>query len=83
MAAAMDKLGTAQNRIVPIFITIDPERDKPEVLKKYLAAFGPRFMGSPARRTKLHRWKRNIGSSPRKQPLQGGTYSMDHSSVII
>src|ERR1700742_4940604 len=45
MAAAMDKLGPSQDRIIPIFITVDPERDKPAVLKKYLAAFGPRFVG--------------------------------------
>src|SRR6185503_19992025 len=36
-AAALDKLGPDQNRIVPVFITIDPARDKPDALKKYLS----------------------------------------------
>ena len=45
MAEALDKMGADQDRIVPIFITIDPERDTPAVLKKYLAAFGPHFVG--------------------------------------
>src|SRR5689334_24836254 len=45
IAATLDKLGPDQDRIVPVFITIDPARDKPDVLKKYLAAFGPRFVG--------------------------------------
>jgi protein SCO1 len=39
--AAPDKA----RKIVPIFITVDPERDTPAVLKQWLAAFDPRFVG--------------------------------------
>jgi cytochrome oxidase Cu insertion factor (SCO1/SenC/PrrC family) len=82
MAAAMDKLGTAQDRIVPIFITIDPERDNPAVLKKYLAAFGPRFVGLTGAPDKIAQVEKEYRVFAKKQKLQGGTYSMDHSSVI-
>jgi len=82
MAAAMDKLGPAQARIVPIFITVDPERDKPAVLKKYLAAFGPRFVGLTGSPEEIAQVEKEYRVFAKKQPLGGGNYGMDHSSVI-
>jgi len=82
MAAAMDKLGAAQERIVPIFITIDPARDTPPVLKRYLAAFGPRFVGLTGTPDKIARVEKEYRVFAKKEPLANGNYSMDHSSVI-
>jgi cytochrome oxidase Cu insertion factor (SCO1/SenC/PrrC family) len=82
MADALEKLGPSSNAVVPIFITIDPERDSPARLKAYLASFGPRFVGL----TGDLRTIRNVAALYRvylkKEPLQGGNYAMDHSSVI-
>ena len=80
--AAMDKLGPAQQQIVPIFITIDPERDQAAVLKSYLAAFGPRFVGLTGTPEQIAPIEQNFRVYAKKQPVQGGGYSMDHSSVI-
>jgi len=45
MAQALEKLGPGRaRRVVPIFITIDPERDTPKVLADYMKAFGPSFV---------------------------------------
>ncbi len=81
-SAALAKLGAKAPRIVPVFITIDPARDKPAVLKTYLASFGKDFVG-------LTGDKKNVESVARryhvyfvKRPLPGGTYAMDHSSVL-
>ena len=82
MAAALDKMGKDQDRIVPVFITIDPERDKPEVLKKYLAAFGPRFVGLTGTSEQIAAVEKEFRVYAKKQPMAGGTYGMDHSSVI-
>jgi len=82
MSAALDKLGPEQERIVPIFITIDPARDKPEVLKKYLAAFGPRFVGLTGSDQQIAAVEKEYRVYAKKQPVSGGTYGMDHSSVI-
>jgi protein SCO1/2 len=82
MADALPKLGARASHIVPIFVTIDPERDTPAVLKKYLAAFGPSFVGltgSLADVTKVaHEYRVYFA----KHPLEGGNYALDHSSVI-
>ena len=45
MAAAMKALGPDADRVQVIFITLDPERDKPELLKSYVPSFDPRFIG--------------------------------------
>src|ERR1700735_1280717 len=41
VADAMDKLGPAASQVRPVFITIDPARDTPSVVKQFAAAFGP------------------------------------------
>src|SRR5262245_44144028 len=45
VAEALDKLGDKANEVVPIFISVDPERDTPEVLAAYVKSFGPKFVG--------------------------------------
>jgi len=81
MGDALERLGPGAERVVPIFITIDPERDTTHVLKSYLKAFGPRFIGltadAKAVAAAAHAWRVYY----RKRPLGGG-YAMDHSSHI-
>ena len=45
VADAMDKLGPDAAKVRPVFITVDPRRDTPPVVKKYAAAFGPEITG--------------------------------------
>ena len=45
MAEALDALGKDAEKIQPIFITIDPARDTPKVMKDYVANFHPRLLG--------------------------------------
>ncbi|MGH8821421.1 MAG: SCO family protein, partial [Rhodoferax sp.] len=45
VADAMDKLGPAAARVQPLFITVDPKRDTPKVMKLYAAAFGSDIEG--------------------------------------
>ena len=45
MSAALDKLDMAADRVVPILITVDPERDTPQVLKDYVSNFHPAMVG--------------------------------------
>jgi protein SCO1/2 len=45
MSEAMDLLGDAAEKVQPIFVTVDPERDTPEVLADYVGVFHPRLVG--------------------------------------
>jgi protein SCO1/2 len=82
MADALDKLGAKAGHVVPVFITIDPERDTPAKLKPYMAAFGPRFVGLTADLATIQKVASLYRVYLKKEPLPGGNYAMDHSSVI-
>lgn len=73
-------LGADGEKLQVIFITIDPERDTPEVIKAYTAAFDPSFIGlyGDAKRTRetADEFKAYYRAVP-----TGGSYTMDHSAL--
>lgn len=88
MADALDRLGPAADRIVPVFITVDPARDTPKVLKSYMAAFGPRFVGLTGSPAAIAEAEKAFHVYARKRPPDGAPggagagYAVDHSSVL-
>jgi protein SCO1/2 len=82
MADAIGKLGDKAGRITPVFITIDPERDTPKVLKEYMSAFGPNFVGLTGSAAEIKKVEKEYRVYAEKKPLKGGNYGMDHSSVL-
>ena len=85
MSATLDQLGDQAKDVQPVFVTIDPERDTPAVLKSYLESFGPRWTGltgTPEQvRVITRAWhvfyeKRDNKDAPKD-------YLMDHSSFIF
>ena len=83
MSAALDKLDTEADRVVPILITVDPERDTPQVLKDYVSNFHPRMVGLTgtkeqiAQVAKAYRvfYQKAAGPTP-------DDYLMDHTLLI-
>ena len=45
IADALEELGPDAAELQPLFITVDPERDTPEVMGSFTAAFDPRIVG--------------------------------------
>lgn len=45
VSAALDEIGPSADRIQPVFVTVDPTRDTPQVMKDYVANFHPGFVG--------------------------------------
>jgi len=82
MAQALEKLGDKSGRVVPVFITIDPERDTPKVLADYMKSFGPSFVGLTGSPAEIKDVEKKYRVYAVKKPLEGGNYGMDHSSVI-
>jgi protein SCO1 len=84
IAEAMDKLGPAAARVQPIFITVDPNRDTPDVMKQYTASFSPKLLGltgTPEQIAKVAKEYRVYYAEHRTGPGPND-YSMDHSSII-
>jgi len=84
IADAMDKLGPTAARVQPIFITVDPKRDTPAVMKQYTANFGPKLLGltgTPEQIAKVAKEYRVYYAEHRTGPGPND-YSMDHSSIV-
>lgn len=82
MAAALDKMGANADRIVPVFISIDPARDTPEVIKAYLSAFGPRFVGLTGTEEEITATTKAYRVYVQAHKDQGPNYTVDHSGVV-
>jgi protein SCO1/2 len=84
VADALDRLGPKADRLEAIFITVDPKRDTPAVVKQYTAAFSPRLIGltgTPEQIAKVAQEYRVYYAEHRTGPGPND-YSMDHSSIL-
>lgn len=83
-SAALDKLGPKAERVTPVFVSVDSDRDTPELLKSYVGSFHPRYVGltgTPeeiAAVTKAYR----VYFAKVKDPKSTAGYTIDHSSII-
>lgn len=81
-ADALKLLGDKAAKVQPILITVDPERDTPETLKPYVAAFGPNLVGLTGTAEQIAQVARAYRVFYGKAPAAAGSdaYLMDHSS---
>jgi protein SCO1/2 len=78
----LSKLGADADKIQPVFVSIDPERDKPAVLKEYLTSFDPRIMGLTGTPEEIAETAKKFRVYYARQG-EGEFYLMDHSTAII
>ena len=65
-----------------ILVSVDPERDTPEVLAPYVKAFSPRFLGVTGTREDIFQLANQVNVAFAKVPAEGG-YTMDHTGNIV
>ena len=80
MAVVMKELGADAGRLQVLFVSVDPERDTADVLKLYVPAFNPSFLGLTGSADEIARAAKEFKIYYQKQPLKGGGYTMDHSA---
>ena len=69
-------------RVAPIFVSVDPERDTPPVLKEYVAAFHPRLIGLTGTQQQVAEMVKRYGAYGAKEPVAaGGGYNVNHSRL--
>ncbi|RMD70853.1 MAG: SCO family protein [Gammaproteobacteria bacterium] len=66
-----------------VFISVDPERDTPKVLKDYVSYFDPGFIGATGSENQLKVLTRSLGVLYVKVPEENGDYLVDHSASVI
>jgi protein SCO1/2 len=79
LATTRRSLGAAASSVQVIYITVDPERDVAERMKKYLAAFDASFVGGTGTAQQLAAVRKDYGVSAEKKTF-GDAYSYAHSS---
>jgi protein SCO1/2 len=81
---AMDALGAKAGRLQPLFITVDPHRDTPDVLGRYVANFTPRLVGLTGSARQLRQVQQEYRVTSVAHTAEGGEtdYTVDHSSVL-
>jgi protein SCO1/2 len=81
MKAVRDKLGTDAGRLQVVFITVDPERDTPALLKNYVAAFDPTFIGLTGTPEEIATVAKDFKVFYEKVPGSvPGQYTMNHTA---
>ncbi|MGW8248161.1 MAG: SCO family protein [Acidiferrobacterales bacterium] len=84
IANALKELGSEADQVQPLFVSVDPARDTPKILREYPRAFSPRIAGlsgdekSLRKLTKRYRVTYGLG-----KPDANGNYEVTHSSAIF
>jgi protein SCO1/2 len=84
IAQALRALGPQEKEVQPLFITLDPQRDSPAVLREYAAAFHPRFIALTGSEGEIRRVATDYKVFFEKVQLPGrDAYTIDHTAYTF
>src|SRR5499426_4604130 len=75
-------LGPDADRTRALFITVDPERDTPAVIKDYLSSFDPHLRGATGDRAAVDAVEKAYRVYAKKVPTESDDYTMDHTALV-
>jgi protein SCO1 len=92
--ATLQRLTVARSRLIAagqaesevpgiVLISVDPERDSPEVLKSYVANFGEHIVGLTGSASELEKLTKRLGIFHAKSAGHPGGYNVDHTSAVL
>lgn len=79
----LDQMGSDGEDIRAYFVTVDPERDTPEVMNAYVGNVSDRIVGITGEPARVEAMAKSFGIYMNKVELDGGDYTMDHTASII
>lgn len=74
--------GDTANKARAVFITVDPARDTPDILKSYLSSFDPRIIGLTGSQAEIDAVVKAYRGYYRRVPTSSGDYTMDHTAIV-
>ena len=83
LAKLRRQLDKGDDAFAIVFITVDPERDKPADVGKYAALFNTPVVGLTGSAADIERVKQQYGVYSEKAPLPGGGYSVNHTASVF
>ena len=79
----LKQLGAEGEDIRAYFVSVDPERDTPEIMSTYVSNVSDRITGITGETAKVEAMAKSFGIYWKKVPLDGGDYTMDHTASIL
>lgn len=76
-------LGPESDKLGKWFVTVDPERDTPEILHEYLSNFNNKIIGISGDPEKVHKMVNSFNIFAEKVPGTDGNYTYDHTAAIF
>ena len=85
LSAATAEMRNRGRENVPriVLVSVDPERDTPDVVGAYVSAFGEDHLGITGERPEMEKLTRDLGIYHARVALDDGDYTMDHSAAIV
>jgi protein SCO1/2 len=83
LANARKKLGKEGDQVQVLFVSVDPKRDTPDLLSRYVSAFDPTFVGLGGTPADVQRTVKDFRLYVEERPTGNGDYSVDHSAQIF
>ncbi|MBO0743309.1 MAG: SCO family protein [Hyphomicrobiaceae bacterium] len=82
LSNALQRLGADGDRVRILFVSVDPERDTPEQLREYLAAFDARIIGLTGSEAQIASAAKDWKIFHNKIPEDDGSYTIVHSAYV-
>jgi len=82
IARVEDEIGAPAKELTTLFVTVDPERDTPSVLKEYISNFGGNTVALSGTPEEVAQAAKEYRVFYKKVPTSDGGYTMDHTAVL-
>ncbi|WP_269930377.1 SCO family protein [Aminobacter sp. HY435] len=79
----LKQMGDEGKDIRAYFVSVDPERDTPEVMNTYVTNVSDRITGITGTPDKIAAMAKSFGIYSKKVPTEGGDYTMDHTASVL
>ena len=83
LARLRNSLGRGKDAFAIVFVTVDPERDKPADMGRYAGLFGTPIIGLTGSVAQIERVKKSFGIFSKKVSQSGGGYNVDHTATVL